>query len=37
MVEVTGHVDLPIVGSVVEAFGGGVDVTVVSRARSAVR
>lgn len=37
VVEVTGHVDLPIVGSVVEAFGGGVDVTVVSRARSAVR
>lgn len=37
VVSVVGHVELPILGSVVEAFGGGVDVTVVSRARSQVR
>ncbi|WP_156188184.1 pilus assembly protein TadG-related protein [Arsenicicoccus sp. oral taxon 190] len=37
VVEVVGRVDLPIVGGVAEAFGGGVTVTVVSRARSQVR
>lgn len=37
VVTVTGHVRLPMVGAVVEAFGGGVDVTVTSRARARVR
>ncbi|MCH8613555.1 pilus assembly protein TadG-related protein [Arsenicicoccus dermatophilus] len=37
VVQVVGHVRLPVVGSVVEAFGGGMTVVVESRARSRVR